>query len=59
MNNEILLLKPKPIKEDQKMILRGPIHKSNNRPCFYVLQKNQQKARRNYKELHKTKLELQ
>lgn len=40
MNNETLLLKPKPIEEDQKMILRGPIHKTNNRPCFYVLQKS-------------------
>lgn len=38
MYNKNLVLKPQPIKEHQKMILRGPIHESNNRPTFYVLQ---------------------
>lgn len=37
MYNDTLRLKPKPVEEDQKMILRGPVHKSNNWPCFNVL----------------------
>jgi hypothetical protein len=59
MNTETLLLKPKPIEEDQKLILRGPIHKSNNRPCFYVLQKINKRQETVIKNYAKVKLELQ
>lgn len=40
MYSKTLFLKPQPIEEDQKRILRGQVHKSNNKTCFDVLQIN-------------------
>lgn len=52
MHNDTLRLKPKPVEEDQKMIVRGPVHKSNYWTWFDELQ-NPQKASCNQIQWHK------